>query len=362
MITERKVPFSIPALKIYSWITVGYFFIMFLSLVISNEPTTSFSHLGRKTQFLLAPFVVMALYKVDVPLKKIVLSLKIATIILGLIVVVQYSLGVSRPSGMFNANIFGDIVTIMLFLSIVMVVDENKNEIFLTHLTIFMGVFAIVLSGSRGSWLTFIILFLLYAFMMIKYHALHKNKRGWALLLTFFVALGMTVSTNILQSRVANANIEIKQWNEEGNSFTSIGTRLEMWTSGIEAFQDAPWFGYGYRNATVVTSRYVSDDFRDTIIKYSHLHNEYITNLVSAGIVGFLFLLILLLYPLKIFTKSLHYEHLYLYSLMGVILCVSYVSLGLTHIAFGEEHVNAFYIFFLAILMPYIIKNSQERI
>jgi len=41
---------------------------------------------------------------------------------------------------------------------------------------------------------------------------------------------------------------------------------------------------------------------------------------------------------------------------LGVLLCVSFFGMGMTHIALGEEHVNAIYIFMLAITLPRVSK------
>ena len=125
-----------------------------------------------------------------------------------------------------------------------------------------------------------------------------------------------------------------------------------MWISGLKAAQESPWVGHGYRNANKVAQKYTDKD-----IGYTHLHNEYITNLVSAGVIGLLSLLALIFIPMTIFYQKLKDKESYHYAFMGMILCVGYAAFGFTHIAFGEEHVNAFYIFFLALLMPVTAKK-----
>jgi hypothetical protein len=41
------------------------------------------------------------------------------------------------------------------------------------------------------------------------------------------------------------------------------------------------------------------------------------------------------------------------------LLSIGYATFGFTHIAFGEEHVNAFYIFMLAFLLPRIMGSNE---
>jgi len=121
--------------------------------------------------------------------------------------------------------------------------------------------------------------------------------------------------------------------------------------------KESPWLGYGYRKANQEASKYVRHSNK-TVANKTHLHNEYITNLVSAGVIGLISLLCLLFAPLFVFIKTLSRQNMYYYSSMGILLCVGYATFGFTHIAFGEEHINAFYIFFLAFLLPKVSANT----
>ncbi len=131
-----------------------------------------------------------------------------------------------------------------------------------------------------------------------------------------------------------------------------------MWKAGLTAAKESPWVGYGYRNANKVASEYAPSNKR-TIRNKTHLHNEYITHLVSAGILGLLALLTLLFAPIIIFYQKLKDEENYYYASAGILLCVAYATCGFTHIAFGEEHVNAFYILFMSFLLPKVINKNQ---
>ena len=157
-ISEKKNPFKIKELKTLSWLTTGYFLIVFFSILYADGLNAEFHHMGRKIHFLLAPWIALTILQIDIPLKKILLSLKVGLIIIGIIVITQLLLGNERPSGMINANIFGDIAVAMLFLSIVQVFSETPKERIITFVAALAGIVAIFLSGSRGSWLSFIIL------------------------------------------------------------------------------------------------------------------------------------------------------------------------------------------------------------
>ena len=172
VITKKKNPFQVQELKILSWLTIGYFGAILLSILISDGFSADFHSMGRKLQFLLAPLIMLAIFQVDLPFKKLLLSLKVGLIIIGSITLTQFIFATqfqihlgdtwSRPSGMMNQNIFGDIAVAMLFLSVVNVFKENKKERIVTFIAVLAGVIAIFLSASRGSWLSFLILSIVY--------------------------------------------------------------------------------------------------------------------------------------------------------------------------------------------------------
>jgi hypothetical protein len=70
-------------------------------------------------------------------------------------------------------------------------------------------------------------------------------------------------------------------------------------------------------------------------------------------------MLTLIFVPMIIFYKNLKNKETYDYALMGILLCVGYATFGFTHIAFGEEHVNAFYVLFMSFLLPKVVRANN---
>ncbi|MEO1943547.1 MAG: hypothetical protein ABGY11_04545 [Candidatus Thioglobus sp.] len=83
---------------------------MLLSILVADGLNAEFHHLGRKIQFLLAPLIALAIFKINLPLKNLLLSIKMGLIIIGIITITQYFLGYERPSGMMNQNILGTLL------------------------------------------------------------------------------------------------------------------------------------------------------------------------------------------------------------------------------------------------------------
>jgi len=360
---KNKNPFKIPELTLFSWLTTSYFCVLLLSMLIADGLDAELHHLGRKIHFLLAPFVALTLFQVELSLKRLLLSIKMGLIIIGAIAVTQFLLNLNSDTtlgkvGMMNANIFGDIAVAMLFLSIVQVFIETPRERIITFIAVFSGIVSITLSSSRGSWLSLLILSIVYVGLIYRPFLHKNNRRKFFLTLIMSIIFGVIATQTNVSDRISEAANDVQKWNSGNKSNTSNGLRLQMWEAGLSAAKEAPLFGYGYRNANKEASKYVSEN-KKTIRNKTHLHNEYITNLVSAGVIGLLMLLTLLFKPIIIFYQQLKNKDAYYYSIMGILLCVAYVTFGFTHIAFGEEHMNAFYVFFMALLLPKVISLKR---
>ena len=360
-IVRKSSPFSIKELQLFSWLTVGYFMVMALSVALSTEPTNEWSHLSRKIQFLLAPLVGLVLYYIRVPIEKMLTALKLGVIIAGGIVWIEWLIGGygSRLSGMFNPNTFGDIVVVMLWMSLINADKESEKAYRYTIVGMVLGTSAVVMSGSRASILVYMILLLLYSVLMYKNKAL--NVKVYRMLLVGVLTFGAVVYLNgAIMNRATLAVSEVAAWEEGEDNISSVGVRLEMYRTGLRAFKDSPLIGYGYRNANSVASRYADDSTRKKIACYTHLHNEYLTNMVSAGIVGLMMLLVLFFMPLRYFIGMTRKKESRA-SRAGILLVVGFMLNGILHAALQWEYQNSFFPFFLGyfFIMSGEKKNEQ---
>ena len=361
--TEKSSPFKIVEIRLYSWIVVLHFLIMLFSIIIADEPTTSLIHTGRKIQFLLAPLVALAIYIVDPPMRILQFYIKVGTIIIGIIVISElfFTLGSNRLSGMFNPNIFGDIAVFMTLFSVSGVSRESNKEYIVSILALLFGIVAIVFSGSRGSTLLFLFLLSIYATIIWLYASKHNRRYLYIVVLALFSFFTLYSGTGASE-RMQKITQDIQQWESRENLKTSNGSRLEMYKSGIQAYADSPWFGYGYRNSNYVASRYVENrEMQKIIYGFSHLHNTYLTHMVNAGVLGLISLLMVFLLPLKVFFGKLSNCNVFEASLMGTLLVFGYMSIGMVHSVFHEEYKNSFYLFMLAVFLIKTQKNKPRK-
>jgi len=348
-IRERVNPFKLKSIKLFSYLTVGYFIVMAFSVLMSSEPMNSWIHLSRISHFLVAPFVALAMIQAKVSIDVLTRSFKVGIIIVGVISMVGFVLasGGGRFSGMYNPNTFGDLAVMMLFFSISNIAKEKTQAYIFSLVAVIFGVSAVVLSASRGSILSLVVLLILYILLMYKSsHTQHR--RVWITVLVATVVLGVNIfGLSGTANRLFSIKTEVNKWEHTGDSKSSAGARLEMYSAGWKAFLNAPLIGYGYHNCGAAASRYANQDpsVQKDFEGRWHLHNEFLTTTVNAGLLGLVSLLALYLIPLFIFVKKLTSNP---YSRMGVILISGYILLGVTHTLFGYEYETAFFVVMLA--------------
>ena len=179
----------------------------------------------------------------------------------------------------------------------------DKRLVWLMVVAFVMGIAASFLSGTRSGWVALpLALFAVYKF----YKDIIPQKYIKPILAAAFViiALLVLVPQTGVQKRVVSAFSNIEHY-MEGKSSTSVGLRFEMWKSGYEAFIRKPVFGWGEEafyefQANIV----IEKELNPLILRYNHLHNQYVEELAKRGIVGLFALLLLFVLPFKLFIKK----------------------------------------------------------
>ena len=362
-------PFKDKNLRLLSILFISYFFVIMASILLTDGFSSELKHLGRKIHFFLAPVIISSISYAEIEFDDFIKFCKLGLIATIIPVSIEsfnsytsdFRFETTSFSGMFNSNIFGDMVVVMIFISLVKIYEEKSKELWLTLLAVTIGISILVLSGSRGSYFSFGIL--AFLFLIFTYKHIYKSyvfsKKKFLIVFLMLISLIAAVSPIIEKKYTMTIN-NLNYWSSDKHNYSSSGIRLEMWNSALEAHKDAPWHGYGYRNENKVVSEY-SDYHPEDINKFTHLHNEYLTNLLSAGYIGLISVLSIILIPLYIFLKTRHSPKAYYFSLAGINLCLAYTCFGITHIAFGEENINALYIFLMSYLLPNAIKNYTNE-
>ena len=356
-ISNKVSPFSIKELKLFSWLTLGYFLVLCISVLFSGKAIELAHYISREFAFLFAPFIGLAIYKAKINMRYLLLGVKVGLIISGAMVINQYLDGVARPSGIFNAEEFGNINIVLTFLAVSYFFDEGMLDRIFSIIAFSVGSTVMVVNGTRGAWVVFLVLMAIYGFFIYKKYIVKNNKMKMIFFMTAFSILLGISSLSVVQDRVNLTISNVIAWTDgkDGSEASSVGMRFEMWKAGIKLVDDLPLTGYGLRNTNVLAAKYISDNnLKWTIARFNHLHNDYLTHLIAAGVPGLIMVLALLLVPLNFFVNNLRIKEQSSSSLMGIFLCSAFAIIGLVTVVFGSTYMNSLYIWLMAVLFGHM--------
>jgi len=339
-------PFKDSRLRVVLLITAGYYFI---NLVVFFINGTNFAkYLQTDVYFLLAVFIAAALINAKVNINLFFLAIRLALLFLGICHFLSFDY-----TNIF-ISIFSPVTVLMMFLSIISL-DNDKLLNKILGLTAFIfGLILVVDSAVRLSWLVFIVLMTIMPFLMFKKIAISKFSLMMSLILLgvfiYFISNNITIN-----NRLIHVSHYISSWSGGYTMNNSIGLRLEMYSAGLEAFKEKPFFGHGYLNGTKEASKYADQLVSNRIYNTIQLHSEYITTLVEKGLFGLLSLGILLLSPSLIIIRNYSKDNIYIK--IGVISSISFVLFGTFNTSFGDTTIKAFYVLLICLFLPNIFKE-----
>lgn len=225
------------------------------------------------------------------------------------------------------------------------------------------GVLLSLMSGSRGGWLTIVIVIL--TLWMVLYRFDRKVFLVASVLFAaFFVLLLLLWPYLPIQTRVEQALNDLTQY-FDGNFETSLGYRLEMWKAGFLSFLEKPLFGWGFGSFEIIYQEYIEKkSSNSSSYIFGHPHNDYVLFLVETGLIGFALMLLVLLYPLYkllgLLKKALmsgDREVVYL-SLLGVVLIEGVMEFMLTDQTLSMKYQFNFYIVFILLIFTSAFQNT----
>lgn len=138
------------------------------------------------------------------------------------------------------------------------------------------------------------------------------------------------------QLRLTEAQQDIALTDEK-NYATSIGARFVMWSAAWKMFQDQPVTGVGPRGYRKELQKMVeSGELPRIQHMYGHAHSDALHSLATAGSIGFLAYLGIVIGPLMFFSLALrragHDSHVRLYAAAGLLTVGAYVCFGLVNV------------------------------
>jgi O-antigen ligase len=338
----------------FSW-RDGQWFIIAASLPLAyflKMLASDFDHrmLDKVARFILIIPIYWIVRSYGISASKVLICISAAVLTAGFESFFQVSNGIQRVSGASipNSIPFGNFALLFGVLSVLLVIPKNKGEVFgwakrLGAGAFLAGTFTSIASGSRGGWVAIPLFVLIYWRLFGSGNKLVSYMVGITLvvvmpLLAYLVpsisdrlALGVSEAHSVL-SRTGH-------WMSGGAS-DSIGTRLDMWAAGIDAFRSAPLFGLGFTGFNEFLHHRIEMGLTHPdleIIGFKHLHCEIITTAAKLGLMGLFTLTVLWVGGIWWFLRDtvIKDSHGKTFRVMGLITFTAMIVYSMTDSMFG---------------------------
>ena len=193
------------------------------------------------------------------------------------------AIGVYESPGLVagQAMVFG-IVSLLLSLS----VSSGGAIRTFGFLGFVSSLLVIVLSGSRASYLSFLLTSVSMVLILVP-----KKMRILILVVYSLLLLGLILTGTSMAERFLSGFHELIEYLEDDNvlygPLESVGQRIEMWKVALVIFMEQPLFGAGWRSFAEASNIYVERGLVHPLVGgHPHPHSTYLEFLTSSGMLG----------------------------------------------------------------------------
>lgn len=333
--------------RLYSWPIIAYVGATVLSLLANDIPDGGVNRITSRFLLLLIAIPLVSVFYLSFDSKRNVwMKYAVGCVVMGLLALVDILLlDKSRAGGGHNEVAFG--CTALAMTSIVIASYYRFNQIrygkAIFLLAILMGICAMVLSGTRTSWVAGIAILLITMFFYLDRYSFFKRVL-FTLVLMGVIAI-VSSSLPRVQERFAEGIDMITPYltGEEQTEYNAFSHRVEVWKLGWQAGLENKIFGFGPGNTKRVINEYAKQNPQITRLQgINHIHNQFLQTFAMTGLVGLFSFLALIVCHLWIFTKYL--RRLYslevrCLALAGLLLLVSYLVQSIPGVPFyGKQY------------------------
>jgi O-antigen ligase len=296
--------------RLYWWPILGYVAATCLSLVVHGMSDSGINRVG--SIYLLLPIAIplASLFYVSFdPNRNPWIKFVAGSAIMGCVALFDIIiLNEYRAGGPFLPTGFSFIALVSTSLVIASFHRFRQTRIGMTIFisAILMGVCAIVLSGTRASWLAGIAVLFIAMFYYLDRYSISRRILFSLLLIAGIAVVSSTVP--LVQKRFDGMIEMVMPYveGEEQTEYTSLRYRVELWKLGLQLGLDNKVFGYGPGDTKKKIQEYAGQYPRYAELAImNHIHNQYIQTFAMTGFVGLVSLLVMIGCHFWIFTKYL---------------------------------------------------------
>ena len=362
----KKSLMQVGFFRAFSSVIILIFILVTVHSLLYLETSFLFSYRYEVFKYLLIfPIVLYLLWKMQYSseeLFKIILLTSIYTIFYSIAVLITDP---QRGTGLLSGPIhLGSLAVVYAMLSLIIFgFAKEKWMRILAIVIFFFGALLSFLSGSKGGWLAFILVFIsIGAYLFL------TNRERFKLY--FFVCVSMVAVLYFLwdllplANRLENAYSGLKSYLDGHLTENSVGARIEIWKAaiiGISGFnvQDL-LIGRGFMSFEGYWSDYINSGLSLYNNPHPHPHNDFLKVMFEFGVLGCLIFALLFWTPVKYLIASIRYSKTKIPLLfLGIILVEMFLEFMLTDkVIFVKSLLHTY--LFLITLIVFAAYSSKE--
>lgn len=318
--------------------------------------------------FVLMPFMLNGVMVAQLQAKVFWLGAATGAILAGALASYQsLVMHIGRAMGAMNHPIvFGDLAVMLACISLFGILFfEQARSSWLVRLYLVVGavfgVWASLLSGSKGGWLSIVMVLIVFAWKLMAQKPVLWRLAA-VLVMGLLVAKGVWLAPDeLVLQRVQQGFNGGLHWYRTGEVVDwSVSIRLELWSYALHLFAERPWLGWGGGEALRKLAEHlkpwavpegIAPVFENDILHYAAV----------SGLMGLLSLVALFggLFAGFWQLQRRKNAHIQAYVLLGMLLVVLILEFGLTVNALGR---NAFRYFFstMAVMLVGLAWMAQD--
>lgn len=329
------------------------------------------SDMDRPSRFLFAAISLLAISQCRIPEKALWAGVAVGCFGAGTITVWQkFFMGAVRPHALATGIIqFGNLAMMLGLLGLcgtLWAVSQRRFRLWSTIMLMsgFSGIYASLLSGSRGAWLALPVALIL-GFWVVYVKGKRTTVLAFGLIaLVALFPLSFSLGKIGATERINQAVSQVEDYLSGQKQTTSVGYRLEMWKGAWQLFKEKPLLGYGempYRAAMRDLEH--AGDLAPGTSTFAHPHSHWMEALAKTGLLGFLVTFALFLLPFLWFLGEFRRKTLEASGLAvaGIMMPSTLAITGLTHTHFTSMNGVMMYGFMLAILVGVGINKPRNQ-
>ena len=305
------------------WVLISLFLLHLLGLLYTSNFTYALKDLKIKLPIFFLPIVFIASPSLSIKEFRSILKVLLITALLSSIYGMYYYLRYFqvtffelREMSQFISHIRLSLLnTIAAFAAFYLLAKNNWRKFSYTNLYYLMaGIWLFIFNGIMGARMGLVVFFILLLLGSIFLVIRHKKIWLAAVLLGLMIALPilsyLTLPSIKMRTHEVVYELQSYQLNQDPNG-KSIAQRFVYWNIAWDIFKTAPVMGIGTGDVADAFNSYYLANPNLLQQQYQHrAHNQWLTMLLTFGILGLILFMLVVFYPLFYKRKYLDYFYI----------------------------------------------------